>query len=241
MSCIFPYDREARNQAFIQRWLTPGRASDYIRYARDEIKPGDKLVLRCRVSNHVQQRNQNLADQEANLRKRARQLGAIVVAVDHHIGPGWDASSIFDAAVMARRFGAKIFAESTDRLIRNPLYSKDRQNLRARDADLRELQLWTDGIVLVTNLHPDARPAKVRSHQCKRGQQIKGRKGGRPTKMRRWKARRMARIKLAKQLRQHGLSYRSIAIQLNDRKDGFTDVTGMTVYNWVNRRKSFAA
>ena len=215
--------------------ITAGKASDYICHARDEIKPGDRVVLRCRVSSCVQAHKKNLDDSEAHLRKRAEQLGAIVVYVYQHVGSGWDTSSLDTAAEKARLYGAKIFAESTDRLIRNPLYSKYRQDLQAQETDLQKLQRCTEGIVLVTDIHPDASPSEVRSYQRKRGQAAKGNRGGRPTKQlrRSWKARRLARIKLSKEMRAAGLSYREIAKQLNDSCDGFSDVTGMTIYNWL--------
>ena len=178
---IVPYDRQARQAAFVRHWLTAGKASDYIMHATEEIRPGNRVVLWCRVSGHVQEKNHNLDDSELWLRKRAGEKGAIVVGVDRHTGPGWDAKSLCKVTTMARCLGAKIIlAESTDRLIRNPLYSKDRQNLQARDADLREMQTCTKGIIIATDLHPDATPEQVRSYQRRRGQQMKNNCGGRP-------------------------------------------------------------
>ena len=175
------YDYEARQDAFRRRWLSSGKASDYIHHAAEVIQPGDKVLLRCRVSGWVQARNQNLADQETNLRQAATKLGVIVVGVDRHVGSGWDVRSLGKTAIMARQRGATIIlAESVDRFVRNPLYAKKRQNLQARACDLQELKDWTDGLVLATIVHPDASPFEVRSFQRRRGQQMKGNSGGRP-------------------------------------------------------------
>jgi hypothetical protein len=230
---IFTYNCEERKRALIRRWFTPGKASDFIHHAPDVVGRGDPVVLRLRVSSYVQAKNKNLDDHEDRMRRAAEQLGAVVVGVDRHVGPGWDVSSIAAAAAMARKHNAKILAESTDRFIRNPLYSKHRQWLRPRTVDLQELRFWTEGIVLATILPPDASSSDVRSSQCKRGQAAKGRKGGRPPE-RRWKARRLARLEAARKMRDDGLSYREIAARLNAMNDGFPDVTGMTIHNWLN-------
>ena len=170
MTSIINYDREKRKAAFRRRYLEAGKASDFIGHASDVVRHGDRVVLCCRVSGHVQDRNGNLADQEANLRTKAERLGAIIAGVDRHVGPGWDASALNATASIAQQCGATIIlAETTDRLIRNGLYQKDRQHLQATDRDLRELQDCTDGLVLVTDLDPDATPAEVRAYQREGG------------------------------------------------------------------------
>jgi hypothetical protein len=135
----------------------------------------------------------------------------------------------------AKRHGEKLFSESVDRFIRSPEYhSTDNPDAQADYADLQDLAFWADGVTLVTDLHPDASPHKVRSYQRKRGQKFKGNRGGRPTK-RKWKERRLAWIHLARKMREAGQSFRQIAESLNGRKDGFSKVTHMTVRNWLER------
>ena len=182
---IIHYDREARQQAFVRYWLTPGRASEYIEHATEEIKPGNRVVLCCRVSGHVQEKNKNLADQEKHLRERAKRLGAEVAEVVSYQGPGADPYPywLVRARLLAERHGAKLLAETTDRLVRHPLYhSANHPDLQAREADLREMQRLTKGIIIATDLNPDASPEEVRSYQRKRGQEMKGNCGGRPRK-----------------------------------------------------------
>ena len=74
MQTIVTYDREKRKAAFRRRWLETGNASNYVSLAANVVRPGDKIVIHCRVSGHVQDRNGNLADQEANLRTKAERL-----------------------------------------------------------------------------------------------------------------------------------------------------------------------
>jgi len=161
--------------------MRAGRASDYIRHAPEEIKPGDKLILACRVSECEQDRKGNLADQEANLRERAENLGAIVLRVVSQVESGYKPWWVGRAVFLAKQYGAKIFAESTDRLIRTPAFDKKNQDAQARDSDLRYLVWWSEGVVLATDLHPDATPKETRSYQRKRGQRMKGNRGGRPS------------------------------------------------------------
>jgi len=158
----------------------PGKASDFIGHAEKVIRPGDDVVICYRVSEWKQSRTGNLDDQEENLRQRAAELGANVVGVVRHIGSGCDPSWLFQAAQKAKLHGAKLFAESTDRLIRSREYNKKNQDAQARQTDLEDLKEWTLGIPLATDLDPSASPQAVRSYQRKRGQRLKESRGGRP-------------------------------------------------------------
>jgi hypothetical protein len=171
----------------------------------------------------------------ASLTERAQHFGAAVVGVIKHVGSGTDPCWLAWAAELAKQKGAKLLFESTDRAIRHANYhSIENSDAQARDCELQDLQFWTKGVALVTDLHPDASPAEVRSYQSKRGQRFKGNRGGRPRK-RKWKVRRLAWIDLARNMRDDGLSYQQIAESLNGGRDGFSDVTAMTVWNWMKR------
>jgi DNA invertase Pin-like site-specific DNA recombinase len=201
----------------MKRRLSPGKASRYIK-SFDTISPGDKVVLWCRVSSHVQNRNGNLADQEWSLRCAAVQAGAEVL--EHFTaacsGVGWS-SCLCEAVQYARKHGAKLVAESTDRFIRHPRYhSVCRPDAQARDVELDDLASWTQGVELVTFLNPETSPSEVRSYQSKRGQAEKQHRGGRP-KMKHpgYKRRRRAeQLAEALQLRDQGNSIREIASQI---------------------------
>jgi hypothetical protein len=67
--------------------------------------------------------------QMANLRDTTVRKGATVVAAPTaHVGPGWDPGWLVRAAALARRHGAVLVAETTDRFIRSTAYSKTNQD-----------------------------------------------------------------------------------------------------------------
>lgn len=209
------------------RRLLPGKASHYIRYAQEEIQWGDLLIIWCRVSGRTQQRGNNLADQEAKLRQYAESRGAIVVGVQHHRGLGWDTYALEIAAGMASRYGAKVLAESTDRLVRSPHYhSNNNFYAQARVVDLEDLKLL--GVTFATVLHPDALPCEAKSCHIKRGQWAKGRKGGRPKKSKPGyiKRRRAEQRPVALSMRWEGASLAQIAEKLR--------VPRSTIQDWIN-------
>lgn len=176
-----PKKQKERKRVTARLRLRAGKASNYIAHAPAAIKPGDLVIICCRVSRYAQKHRGNLSDQEENLKQRAKNLGAIVVETFPYVGPGYDPYWLALAAENAKHLGAKLFAESTDRFIRHPDYhSQKNPNAQARDCDLQDLGRWTSGVELVTDLPPDATPKEVRSYQRKRGQAAKGNKGGRP-------------------------------------------------------------
>ena len=61
-------------------------------------------------------------DQEKNLRQKAKKIGAIVVDTVKHVGSGTDPYWLAPYVEKANRCGAKLLAETTDRLVRHPGY-----------------------------------------------------------------------------------------------------------------------
>src|SRR5262249_52762544 len=101
--------------------------------------------------------------------------------------------------------------------VNRPVSVADMQNLGA--------------VRLMTVTHPDAPPTKVQSDQCKRGQEAKGNRGGRPVKRRdrfreKW-------LPLALKLGRSGWGVRRIAAEIN-RKSG-RRISHMTVWKWLRR------
>lgn len=167
------------------RWVTdvsvPGRARRYIK--RFAVHPGQIFMLVRRVSTQQQNKTQNLADQESNLWEQVTSRGGIAVTLDcgEFEGSGYDPYWISDLARIAKATGATLLAESTDRFVRNVhFHPKKFPQLRATDAELKELIRCTFGVPLMSWLDPDMPLSKVKSFQTKRGQRAKGRKGGRP-------------------------------------------------------------
>lgn len=74
-----------------------------------------------------------------------------------------------------------VFAESTDRFVRpSNFHSQTNSNAQPRVRDMSSSVKYSFGGSLATYLHPDATPTEVLSHQSRRGQQAKGKRGGRP-------------------------------------------------------------
>ena len=214
----------ARGTAF-RVWMR-GDASKYIGHCKYDLKPGDRVILCLRVSRR--QNRGNLKDQEANLRRRMKMLGVIVIAAYRRVRSGCDPGWLVIPALHAKKVGAKLVAETADRFIRHPYYhSNDNPNLQASENELRDLKFFTFGVPLLTLLAPNASPRKVRSYQRKRGQQGKGRRGGRPPKREPgWKVeRRKSCLAWVLELHSDGKSLRSIS--------RITDVPKSTVQDWI--------
>ncbi len=187
------------------------KASEFIKPL--SIKPGDRVVLCCRVSHCSQARKKNLLDQKANLRAIIEAQGGEIVAIVHQVGSGWDPSWLCKAARVARHADGILIAESVDRFLRSSrFHSKDRPNAQPNLMQFQELALCTKGCQLMTVVDPDATPEEVRSYQRQRGQRFKG-KGGRPSPsvVSPMKKRRLRMLPQIKKLHERGVSVRQIA------------------------------
>jgi len=239
----------ARTLTFALGYLRRGIASNFIGHAVTDIRPGDKVVLWCRVSMHTQARRGNLAKQEAYLRRELEKLGAVVIAVYYCVGSGWDPSWLATypnrklntnepgvmsqtgaaAVVFAKQHGARIVATTVDRLARSPHYhSVKHKDYQVTEAGLTDLAWWAEGVPLVTLLDPDALPHEVRAFQGIVGQLGDKRcKGGRPRINRPGYKKQVRLEKLPRVLRLHqsNWSLRNITT--------ITDVPLETVRRWV--------
>lgn len=157
------------------------KASDFLADlpALLESQPGLRVVLYCRKSSYErQQRRRNLAEQASDLREEAERLGANVLAIfrcwecSYELDYAVDRSTLVAAAEFARRHRAVLVAETTDRFLRHPEI-----NRLPTVSQYEKLRRITGDVALATLVHPDD---DGRSHQTKRGQRAKGRRGGRP-------------------------------------------------------------
>ena len=109
-----------------------------------------------------------------------------MVEVVRHVGSGFDPLWVARVADIAKRHNAKIVAITTDRLIRHADFKSKgteyERNARANTEDLDDLKRYADGVELVTLVDPDAPMADCMALHKEIGQQVKGRKGGRPRK-----------------------------------------------------------
>jgi hypothetical protein len=189
------------------------------------------VILVARISQfHAQRYNGNLHDQERNLIQEVLPHGVVVVDIATAETSGTDPAWIAPVAAKAKAIGATLVFESTDRAIRHPDYhSKKRPNKQARETDLEELAFYTLGVPLVTILHPDVTPTTVRSYQRKRGQQQKGRCGGRPrsTKPGDKKRRREELLSTVLEMHEFGSTVTDICRE--------TKLPRMTVSDWIRK------
>ena len=168
----------------------PAKASNYLyRLKRYHLKYPDMVViLYLRVSARSQDHNGNLLNQEMVLRRKLKKLGILVVDCFREVCSGWVTDhhrGVLRLAVRkALQFkNAVILAVSADRFLRNKdFHTKNNRDVLPTIAEFEKLNKLTNGVPLVTYLHPNMPWKKVRGFQSKWGQRAKGNKGGRPRK-----------------------------------------------------------
>jgi DNA invertase Pin-like site-specific DNA recombinase len=175
-----------RKRVSVAREVWPGKASNYIRHLPDVLGDGPLVVvLMCRVSSGKQVQTGNLDEAVADALRQLQDFGINPIAVVK----GSETSNVFEyrpilerALELARVNHAILVAPSRDRLIRSRLFGRGESMKMEPPAivEYEELLRIAGTVPLATILHPDERA--VRSSQTKRGQQAKGKKGGRPTK-----------------------------------------------------------
>lgn len=208
-------------------------ANEYISHIDDVLKPGDKVVLYCRVSGRCQAWRKNLDNQQACLEKVAKERGLPVVRCYRDMESGWkeEREKISKTAIDALKHDAAVLALSTDRFIRSDEYRSD-SNPGAQPSrqEFENLKRATQGATLVTVLPPHMHWRKVRGFQSKLGQKAKGRKGGRPANTKAGdKKRRREQLKPdAIKLRKRGYTIRQISAELS--------VPKTTVQDWLSDR-----
>ena len=201
----------------------PWRYSDFI-HRFDELPDDIPIVLWCRVSGRQQDWNKNLADQEANLRSVL--VNRRVLRSFRRRGSGQDLDELAVLIAYSKAHGAVIVAETLDRYVRHPLYTKRHQNLQATLEQMQELARMAGDVMLFTHLDPDATPKQVRSYQIERGHRIKGQKGG-GDRSPGWTIRRRKDKKpIARKMLKQGKSYGQIGKALG--------VHRRTVWGWFN-------
>jgi hypothetical protein len=207
----------------------PANVSEYFRPI-SELPPGQECVLACRVSSAAQERAGNLRDQEARRRREVGRRDGVVVHVHAHVGwgadPGWLSEAVQEAL---EHPGSALVVEDVTRTIRPTIYYDGHPDAPLKEWDLRLLRHLARGVPLYTLTDPDAAPGEIRSRQPRRGQQAKGRRGGRPLKGRdRFRRKWLPRVL---ELREEGVGYRPIATTVSE--ESGKRVTHMTVRKWI--------
>lgn len=215
------------------------KASGYLHHPRKyhEQNPDIIAMLYNRESSHSQ--NDNHITNEKVLRRRCKKLGIPVASFYFETITGKILGKNRRALMQAvRKAKAKnnkgehaiILASASDRFLRDKNFNpKTSSNILPSKAQFKRLRKLTRGVPLVTLLHPDMPPKKVRGHQSRWGQRVKGNNGGRP-KINEPGYKKKIRIEKMSQvlrLRKNGASWGNI--------NALTGVAKSTAADWLKK------
>ena len=165
-----------------------GRASDYLHHAEVYYRqhPDMQAVIYIRESGRKARQTRNHINHKRVQRDwLEKQNIPILVEPFFEVISGRDLSSnrkaFLQAVEFARKNNAVIITTCANRYLRNANMQSDIPPTQHEFETLLEL---ADGVPLLTLLHPDLPPSRVRSKLTKLGQRIKCNKGGRPPKKR---------------------------------------------------------
>ncbi len=169
----------------------PAKASDFLYWLKEyHCEHSDmRAIIYLRVSACSQNHNKNLENHEKVLRRKLERLSIPVLGCFHDVGSGWITNHkrgvLRKAICKARKFrNTVVITTSSDRFLRNRNFETNEPDLLPTVAEFETLKKLACDVPLVTLLHPDMSPKKVRSYQSKWGQKTKGNKGGRPIEKR---------------------------------------------------------
>lgn len=144
--------------------------SNYFRWIED-LSPC-RAVVWGRESTRQQDPQGNLNWQRLYYRRTLSDRGYEVLASFGEVGSGYhfDRPDLANACAYARRHGAILVAEATNRFVRPSLYnSATFPNAPYLAQELDRIAEIARGVTLATILHPDMPEFDVRGHQTKRG------------------------------------------------------------------------
>ena len=213
------------------------KASEYLHHLKKYLKqhPDMRALIYARDSTGAQAYRRNLDTYEKVLRRKLKKLNIPVVGYYSETSSGWildydERLVLANATKKAIKQKAVIVAPSADRFLRNRDFNtKTNSDVLPTKAEYEKLKLLTRNVPLVTLLHPDMLPMRVRSWQTKWGQNIKGNKGGRPkvNKPGYMKQRRLEELPRVLQLRKNGTSWGDIF--------SLTGIPKTTAADWVRK------
>jgi hypothetical protein len=230
----------------VRRWMIseggglskskPAKASKYLHHLKEYYKehPDMQAIIYCRVSACMQEYNHNLDNHEVVLRRKLKKINVPVIGCFREISSGWilDADkrgALKDAVEKAKQNrNTVVVTTSSDRFLRNRDFTTKKPDLLPTKAEFEKLRKLTCNVQLLTLLHPDMPPKKVRSYQTKWGRRVKGNKGGRPkiNKPGYKKKRRLEKLPIVRQLSREGKTLAQISAQM-------PDVPKVTIWYWL--------
>ncbi|HWA25690.1 MAG TPA: hypothetical protein VG734_08525 [Lacunisphaera sp.] len=182
-----------------------------------QARPGIPLALDIRVSSNQQTRRGNHLDAELEALDLLDSLGVSDVRIFHEEGkatiPVRERPVLMAAIQYAQRRNGAVVAVYLDRLIRPKGFDGSSWSNRLTLDRMQELKDAAPGVPFATIYPPNDQ--RARGYQTVRGQQAKGKLGGRPkTETQgpgKFVRRKAALVELIVELRRQGLSYRKIA------------------------------
>jgi hypothetical protein len=220
----------------------PAKASNYLYHFDDYLNQflNVLVILYIRVSSGPQEDRGNLITYEKVLRKELKRLNIPIRDCCKDVCSGWlihheKRTGLRKAIRKAKAQNRKginviILSPSSDRFLRNRYYhSQERPDLIPTEDEFSEFVKLTRNVPLATFLHPDMPPEKVRSKQTKWGQQVKGKRGGRPRKEYPGYKKKLRNEKLPIVLKLNNQGKRICEIS------NLTGIKGDAVSDWINK------
>ncbi len=166
------------------------KASEYLYHLKEYYKQHPDMIAMLYNRESSRSQDDNHATNERVLRHKCKKLGIPVASLHFETISGKildeDRQALSQAVRKARAKinkgeQAVILATSSDRFIRSRSFNpKTNPDILPSEAQFKRLRKLARGVPLVTLLHPDMPPRKVRRYQTKWGQKVKGNSGGRP-------------------------------------------------------------
>lgn len=161
------------------------KASNYIHHAKEYYSqhPDMMVVLYDRLSGRKAGQTLNHINHIKILRTWLEKRNIPILGCFVEVISGRDLTSnrkaLIQARKLARKHNAVIITPCTNRYLRN---ANKQADIPPTQEEFEKLIELTRGVPLLTLLHPDLPPSRVRSKLTIWGQRIKGNKGGRPRK-----------------------------------------------------------
>lgn len=215
------YDTGDATQVIIPIAFTPPEISDVL----------------CRVSHSDQDKAGNLLVQQTFLPLAIQSKGGTVGLTHSFVQSGYGDEWFHELWLlrngMLKRGTYKLTASMTDRFARNLLFRSNESvlcRMQASESDLMKLAEVTEGIQLMTLLHPNASPKDCKSLRANWGNLIKERKGGRPLKGDKYNAKWKP---VAMEMASSGMKSRQIAAKISKLSNRY--ISHVSVWKWLTK------
>ena len=217
----------------------PAKASKYLHWLKQYHydHPDMRVIIYIRDSSRSQDHKGNLDTHEMVSRRRLKRLKIQVVGCNREVSSGWilepdKRTGLMNAVKEAKRQKAVIVTTSVDRVLRSIDFNTQTNPFAMpTEAEYEKVKKLTCNIPILTLLHPNMPPRKVRGYQTKWGQKAKNNKGGRPSVNKPGYKKQRRKEKLPKVLR---LYEKNASL---GRISALVGIPKSTVADWINLHK----